>query len=375
MSSDQSSCTSLRHQSCCLVFSGTVSFKLIFRPYTSIYELSSSVQPNINYRKLPPTMSHTFAPSIGGSLSDLDGYSLAGDSCYATMQPSMYHDNSADFGFDPPNKQTMYPVKLEQMYSPPEEDSPFNDFEFDPKAESTMSSPQNIIQLDRMISQSIPNAGSAVSRYGQFTPPRSNSESSVEKPAEAKQPRQRRSTKPSIKEETPKSSQAGRKRKNSRKTSVASLENPEEDDKRKQSLEKNRLAAAKCRVNKKEKTEQLQRDSHDKAVENAFLKEQVMRMKEEVQQMNALLLAHANCEGCKSPDDIQKHLNNLGNEFLAHHMSGMGHEYPSYPHMPLEMEMEHDQYFPSAEQSLLNPPLPEFTGEAEFESATPMHTD
>ena len=39
-----------------------------------------------------------------------------------------------------------------------------------------------------------------------------------------------------------------------------------EDEKRKTSLEKNRLAAAKCRVNKKEGIEALQRDSHDKAI-------------------------------------------------------------------------------------------------------------
>lgn len=322
-------------------------------------------------------MSHAFAPSIGGSLSDLDGFSLAGDNFYPTMpvHSGMYHDNSADFGFDPPSKQAMFPVKLEQMYSPLEEDSPFNDFDFDPKADSSMSSPQQLAQLDRMIASTVPNAGAAVSRYGQFTPPRSNSESSVEKHGDSKPTRQRRLTKSSVKDELPKSSQAGRKRKNARKSSIVSVENPEEDDKRKQSLEKNRLAAAKCRVNKKEKTEQLQRDSHDKAVENAFLKEQVMRMKEEVQQMNALLLAHANCEGCKSPENIQKHLNNLGNEFLAHHMSNAGHNFSDYSHMPLDLDMEHEQYYPSAEQSLMNPPLPEFNEEAEFESSTPMHTD
>ena len=58
------------------------------------------------------------------------------------------------------------------------------------------------------------------------------------------------------------------------------------DSKRKASLEMNRPAAAKRRINKKEKTEMLQRDSHDKAVHNAFPKDQVMRMQEEIQQIN-----------------------------------------------------------------------------------------
>ena len=58
------------------------------------------------------------------------------------------------------------------------------------------------------------------------------------------------------------------------------------DSKRKASLEMSRPAAAKRRINKKEKTEMLQRDSHDKAVHNAFPKDQVMRMQEEIQQIN-----------------------------------------------------------------------------------------
>jgi hypothetical protein len=63
---------------------------------------------------------------------------------------------------------------------------------------------------------------------------------------------------------------------------------------------------------KPQKTEQLQRDSHDKAVQNSYLKDQVMRMKDEVQRMNAILLAHANCEGCRSSEGLQAHLSQLG---------------------------------------------------------------
>lgn len=321
-------------------------------------------------------MSASFAPSVVGTISDLDGFSVAGDS-YPHMQSGMFTDHGGDFGFDPPSKHSMFPVKMEQTYSPPEPNSPFDDFNFDPvKGELDSISPVRAVELDRMMH--IPNNTTAVSRFGQVTPPRSNSESSVEKLHEQKPTRQRRSTKTSTKEEPAKPAASGRKRRNTRKNSITTVgTNPEEDEKRKQSLEKNRLAAAKCRINKKEKTEQLQRDSHDKAVHNAFLKEQVMRMKEEVQQMNALLLAHANCDGCKSPDDIQKHLNNLGNEFFAQHMSGMAHEFPSFGSMPVDMsDMEHEHYFsPDTDPSLLNPPLPEFDREPEFDVSTPMHTD
>ncbi|KAK5085916.1 hypothetical protein LTR05_005205 [Lithohypha guttulata] len=292
-------------------------------------------------------------------MSDLDGFSVTGDNFYPQMQ-SMGFESGGDFGFDPPVKQqALYPIKVEQTYSPPQDSNLFGDFDFDP-AKNAQGQVTSIraLELD-------------------LTPPRSNSESSGEATAEQKPARQRRSTKSSVKEESVKQTQTGRKRRHTRKNSEITLDGLEDDDKRKQSLEKNRLAAAKCRVNKKEKTEQLQRDSHDKAVQNAFLKDQLMRMKEEVQQMNALLLAHASCEGCKSPEDIQKHLNNLGNEFFAQHISGMTQEYSAFANMSTDMhDLEHDHYFsPATDSSMMNPPLPEFNREPEFDVSTPMQTD
>ncbi|KAJ9658079.1 hypothetical protein H2198_003917 [Neophaeococcomyces mojaviensis] len=318
-------------------------------------------------------------------MSDLDGFSVAGDSYYPQI-PQSFVVQSDEFGFDPPFRKPSYPTKMEQTYSPADDASSFS-FDFDPVQKEPM--PIRALELDRMVAQNISNSVTAVSRYGQVTPPRSNSEPSVEgKSMEEKQvpvERRRRASRISSKEEqqlqpttTTGTTTTGRKRRNTRKNSTATdaSGNPEEDEKRKQSLEKNRLAAAKCRVNKKEKTEQLQRDSHDKAVQNAFLKEQVMRMKEEVQQMNALLLAHANCEGCKSPEDIQKHLNNLGQEFFNSHMAGLHHEFSGFGSLPVDMGMDHDNYFsPASNQSLINPPLPEFDREPEFDVSTPMHND
>lgn len=303
-------------------------------------------------------------------MSDLDGYSVAGDNNYTQMNQSFFHLEGDDFGFDPAP-----PVKLES-YSPASSNQVFGDFQFDPiKPAGPQTGNNRATELEPMLSQHLSQSANAVSRYGQVTPPRSNSESSTDRVQ--KPQKQRRVSRPSAKieqDEGPKQASAtGRKRRNTRKNSIVSVGLPEDDDRRKQSLEKNRLAAAKCRVNKKEKTEQLQRDSHDKAVQNALLKEQLMHMKEEVQRMNALLLGHATCEGCKSPDDLNKHLNALGNEFFTHHMSTMPQDFQNFNSQMDELDNEH--YFSPGTDASLNPPLPEFKQETDFDMCTPMHTD
>jgi hypothetical protein len=96
--------------------------------------------------------------------------------------------------------------------------------------------------------------------------------------------------------------------------------NPE-DDRRKMSLEKNRLAAAKCRVNKKEKTDHPQRDSHNKAVENTFLKQMIMQMKEEVLQLQTILTSHSSSDRCRNPDTIHEALGAAGSDSFATQMA------------------------------------------------------
>ncbi len=175
---------------------------------------------------------------------------------------------------------------------------------------------------------------------------------------------------------------SGRKRKSAKKIPTIEEEDDDdglpEDSKRKQSLEKNRVAAAKCRVNKKEKTERLQRDSHDKAVENAYLKEQIMRMKDEVQQMNAIVVAHANCEGCKSPEEIQAHLTALGNDFYNQQQFALsGQNFGDFHQMSFSgLPALPDSFFSgSGADHMLHPPLPEFNRSAEFEVHTPGQND
>lgn len=309
--------------------------------------------------------------TVMNATGDIDGFSMcSSDYSYPPIPPPTFPQAGDEFGFDPvPSRfdfNTTYQTKPE-LESPPDEDDTLNAFSFDAiKPERTHTT--DIDQLHNL--QSTTNS---VVRHGQVTPPRSNSEPSVGKPTEQKPQRQRRSTKSTVKEETQTQPQSsGRKRRNTRKSSVVSSAGcPEEDEKRKQSLEKNRLAAAKCRVNKKEKTEQLQRDSHDKACQNAFLNEQVMRMKEEIQQMNALLLQHANHEGCKSSEDIQAHLNNMSHDFYPSHM-GVSHDFTAFGGMS---EMDQNNYFsPASDMSLMNPPLPDFDRDADFDVSTPLHS-
>ena len=317
--------------------------------------------------------------SAVASISDLDGYTLREYNSYIPADQD-------EFGFDPPEQKPFF-SKPSQMYSPPQDitDSPMGDWpsfggEEDNKQKSE---PEHLYQhqLDKLITSNLPNNANAISRFGQVTPPRTNS-AGAESVEVINIPKiaSRRKSKDTKSSEQPKPATSGRKRKNTRKApvNVGSSEEPE-DNKRKASLEKNRLAAAKCRVNKKEKTEILQRDSHDKAVHNVYLKDQVMRMKEEVQQLNVLLLAHASCEGCKSPGEIQKHLQELSADYLPQQVNISG--YPDHAEMPLDGLPPHNHdgndYFSLSThgQGMLNPPLPDFNRSANFEVHTPMQTD
>ena len=316
--------------------------------------------------------------SAVASISDLDGYSFPNTSYIPADQD--------EFGFDPPEQKAIYP-KMKQTYSPPEDNvaSP-EDWPGFERHDEGRSKIDQTYYLNKLAIQDRPHTATAVTRYGQVTPPRTNSASSTETPTHEESVSSSTSTNSGRRKYTkqvkepaaPAPTASGRKRKNSRKSAAnaESIIGNGEDSKRKASLEKNRLAAAKCRVNKKEKTEQLQRDSHDKAVHNAYLKEQVMRMKEEVQQLNALLLAHASCDGCKSPEEIQKHLQELSAEYMPHQMSIGG--YPDYEEMGMDgMPQAGDSdgsYFSITpdDRSMLNPPLPEFNRSADFEVHTPM---
>jgi hypothetical protein len=276
------------------------------------------------------------------SISDLDGYTIWGYNF--TANSSYMPADKDEFGFDPPSQKTHYPKVDTYRSADDSVDSPLGSWpgferEDDHKQRSSLD---QAYHMDKAISQSLPNTATAVARFGQVTPPRTNSSGSVDSVDQSEDisPRaakgRRRKSKQAKELHPPAPTASGRKRKNTCK-SAANAKSNSKDTKRKASLEKNKLAAAKCRVNKKEKIEILQRDSREKAVHNAFLKNEVMRMKEEIQQLNAILLAHTHCDGCKSPKEIQKHLRELGAEYLPHQISLGAHPgFPDYHDMQLD---------------------------------------
>ncbi|ORX95262.1 hypothetical protein K493DRAFT_301562 [Basidiobolus meristosporus CBS 931.73] len=79
------------------------------------------------------------------------------------------------------------------------------------------------------------------------------------------------------------------KRKNS------SNENEDEDEKRKKFLERNRMAASKCRQKKKMWMKELEIRSEEVTNRNKSLHMLVGQLKEEVMQLKGQLLAHRNC--------------------------------------------------------------------------------
>lgn len=172
--------------------------------------------------------------------------------------------------------------------------------------------------------KNLPAITSTISHYGQVTPPRSNSATSEpsrnsQDPAcliSEQSTTKRRRGKPQHKNpltppednSTPKQKKTGGRK----RSSVAQLHTGDpEDEKRKASLEKNRVAAAKCRINKKERTEQLQRDSHTKAQENTQLRGLVENMEAERNTLAAYLDAHASCADCRHPHQLKEALQML----------------------------------------------------------------
>ena len=351
------------------------------------------------------TLSHSGASSTAESVADLDGYTFQHPDYYSNS--SLYlGSNQTDFGFDPSTSTgSAYPT-YEPIYSPKIHGNmtlpstwPGFETETEGKRHHTMielGAQPSVLPMsrpfDKMQTKNPPSTSTAYSRFGQVTPPRSNSASSVdmikeEPDVSAKSSLRKKKSKVQFNEPTPPSTSTkpSRKRKNSRKSFAAESKDAAEDDKRKMSLEKNRVAAAKCRVNKKEKTEQMQQDSHEKAVQNAFLKETIMRMKEEIQHMNTLLLAHSNCEGCSRPEEVHKHLRRMGNDYFSHPGGNnrFGMTYTALPepvrHMNQEQSLQ-DDYFsrviPNHDQGMLdNPPLPEYNQSDDFDLQTPQPGD
>ncbi|XP_051954855.1 cyclic AMP-dependent transcription factor ATF-3-like [Xyrauchen texanus] len=86
---------------------------------------------------------------------------------------------------------------------------------------------------------------------------------------------------------------------------------PEESERRKRRRERNKIAAAKCRNNKKEKTNHLQQESEKLESINAELKAQIEELKNQKQQLVYMLNLHrptciVRAQNGQTPEDERK---------------------------------------------------------------------
>jgi hypothetical protein len=240
--------------------------------------------------------------------------------------------------------------------------------------------------------KNLPNASATMSVYGQVTPPRSNSATSepsknrrdlLSAISEQSTTKRRRGKAQSKNPLTPpeNSNTSKQKKPGARKrTAAAQLhsDNPE-DDKRKASLEKNRVAAAKCRVNKKEKTEQLQRDSHTKAQENSQLRGLVETMEAERNNLATYLGAHASCIDCRNPTQLKEALQMFHEKQMRHRFPALTGDAVTANTSPVlsvsEQSMTsglYDDAGLTSNYSVINPPLPDFNLGGDYDMNSPL---
>ena len=100
---------------------------------------------------------------------------------------------------------------------------------------------------------------------------------------------------------------SNRTRKRSRKLTNDSLQllKLPDDEKRRMSLEKNRLASAKCRIKKRGEMQQLNDALRAKATENTELKQQTMHMKAEILNLQSKLASHMSSHGYRRSQEVR----------------------------------------------------------------------
>ena len=95
----------------------------------------------------------------------------------------------------------------------------------------------------------------------------------------------------------------------------------QDDRKRKLSLEKNKIAAANCRM-KRQKQEHLLKDqSRELVSKNTVLKQNVTEMTQQLQELQSMLQLHVLSTGCYKPADIQEALSEQSNGYSLSSMS------------------------------------------------------
>ncbi|KAF1802607.1 hypothetical protein FB192DRAFT_1422406 [Mucor lusitanicus] len=126
---------------------------------------------------------------------------------------------------------------------------------------------------------------------------------------------------------------------NGKKRTKSSSKDPEDDEKRKNFLERNRIAALKCRQRKKQWLNNLQAKVEFLTSDNERLQIQSESLKEEIVNLKTLLLAHKECPVAQSngfhPNSIQKSMPSMMSaqmmrQGIPSSMGMMAQQQPSY---------------------------------------------
>ncbi|ORX54012.1 hypothetical protein DM01DRAFT_1041954 [Hesseltinella vesiculosa] len=107
----------------------------------------------------------------------------------------------------------------------------------------------------------------------------------------------------------------------------------DEDEKRRNFLERNRLAALKCRQRKKQWLSNLQAKVEFLTSDNERLQMETNAMREEIMHLKALLMQHKDCPVSQAngfPTDLLTNANATPNKLSTHPTPGMSH--PPHPH-------------------------------------------
>ncbi|CAO3654357.1 unnamed protein product [Mucor fragilis] len=124
-----------------------------------------------------------------------------------------------------------------------------------------------------------------------------------------------------------------------KKRTKSSSKDPEDDEKRKNFLERNRIAALKCRQRKKQWLNNLQAKVEFLSSDNERLQIQSESLKEEIVNLKTLLLAHKECPVAQSngfhPNSIQKSMPSMMStqmmrQGIPSSMGMMAQQQPSY---------------------------------------------
>ena len=279
---------------------------------TGFFEASSREQSETNLSSQKLAMSQFTFPSVNDDTSEAFPLSLSGDmempipTCFPPSATLMSTEGLSSpqidlsNGWDPTMSEEISPIlqdNANDIWS-----QPFSNLASDTSAGHQRRYGQLTPPDDRS-----PKTEEASENFKQGASESSIAEKSTKRGSNANSASTRRRSRPSSSKQEAPASTTKRSRKGRRPTKAASnAGEPEEDVKRERFLERNRVAASKCRQKKKEWTESLEDDERQQKALNSYLTRYVTQLKEELLFLKSECLKHGDCD-CVA---IREHMRN-----------------------------------------------------------------